>query len=137
MADLVADAILCGTDGREGGAQIALMNVGGVRADLPHAPRSTARQPGEITYAEAFDIAPFGNVLVGLDLTGAQLEEVLEQQYQPVPARGSRPMLALGRLRGLHLPWDATQPQGSRVVPGSMALNGTPIEPTRPTGSAR
>ena len=94
MADLVADAILAGTDGaNEGGAQIALMNVGGVREDLPMAPKY-AEAPGQITYAEAFDVAPFNNLLVTIDLTGDQIRQVLEQQYQPVAARGSRPMLA-------------------------------------------
>jgi 5'-nucleotidase len=128
MADLVADAILWGTSGDKGGAQIAFMNVGGVREDLPMAPKY-AEAPGQVTFAEAFDIAPFGNLLNSLDLTGAQIEEVLEQQYQPIPARGSRPMLALGVSEGFTYEWDATQPQGSRVVPGSMALNGQPIDP--------
>ena len=127
MADVVADAILAGTDGaNEGGAEIALMNVSGTREDLPMAPKYS-EAPGEITYAEAFDIAPFNNILVSLDLTGDQLRQVLEQQYQPVDARGSRPMLALGVSEGFTYDWDASQPQGSRVVYGSMSLNGTPI----------
>jgi 5'-nucleotidase len=126
MGDLVADAILDNT--KAIGAQIGLMNIGGVRASLNA--QKYGEGPGEITYAEAFDIAPFGNVYVALDLTGAQLEEVLEQQYQPVAARGSRPMLALGVSAGFTYTWDDTQPQGSRVVPGSMALNGTPIGAT-------
>lgn len=127
MADLVADAILWGTEAEKGGAQIAFMNVGGVREDLPMAPKY-GEGAGEVTFAEAYDIAPFGNLLNSLDLTGAQIEEVLEQQYQPIPARGSRPMLALGVSEGFTYEWDATQPQGSRVVPGSMTLNGTPID---------
>lgn len=131
MADLVADAILWGTDGAdEGGAEIAFMNVGGVREDLPMAPKY-AEAPGEITYAEAFDVAPFNNLLVSIDLTGDQIRQVLEQQYQPVAGRGSRPMLALGVSEGFTYDWDASQPQGSRVVAGSMALNGTPISPTQ------
>ena len=127
MADLVADAILWGTTGDKGGAQIAFMNVGGVREDLPLKPKY-AEGPGEITYAEAYDIAPFGNLLNTLDLTGAQIKEILEQQYQPIEARGSRAMLALGVSKGFTYEWDATNPQGSRVVNGSMMLNGTPID---------
>ena len=127
MGDLVADAILDNTTSI--GAQIGLMNVGGVRASLNA--QKYGEGPGEITYAEAFDIAPFGNVYVALDLTGAQLKTVLEQQYQPVPARGSRPMLALGVSDGFTYGWDAAQPQGSRVVPGSMTLNGSPISDTQ------
>jgi 5'-nucleotidase len=127
MADLVADAILWGTSGDRGGAQIALMNVGGVREDLPMAPKY-AEGPGQITFAESFDIAPFNNLLVTLDLTGDQIRQVLEQQYQPIASRGSRPMLALGVSNGFSYQWDASQPQGSRVVAGSMKLNGTAID---------
>jgi len=127
MVDVVADAVLYNT--KSLGAQVALMNVGGVRANL--AQIKYGEEVNQTTYAEAFDIAPFGNVYVALDLTGAQLREVLEQQYQPVPARGSRPMLALGVSDGFTYTWDATRPQGSRVVPGSMMLNGSPISDTQ------
>lgn len=130
MADVVADAILWGANASDSGkAQIAFMNVGGVREDLPMAPKY-AEGPGQITYAEAFDIAPFSNILQTGTMTGDQIRQVLEQQYQPIAARGSRPMLAMGVSQGFTYDWDATQPQGSRVVPGSMKLNGVPLSPT-------
>ncbi len=125
MADLVADSFVWA--GQDEGAQIGLVNVGGVRSDLPMLPARYGEQAGQVTFAEAFDILPFGNVNVVLDLTGAQLKQVLEEQYQPVAARGTRPMLALGVSDGFTYVWDDTQPQGSRVVPGSMMLNGSPI----------
>ncbi|QIM20658.1 bifunctional metallophosphatase/5'-nucleotidase [Phycicoccus sp. HDW14] len=127
MADLVADSILWGTKAPEnGGAQLALMNVGGVRASLRVAPKY-AEGPGEITYAETYDVAPFGNILTTLDLTGAQLKAVLEQQY--VPGRpGGRDALALGVSDGFGYTWDATQPAGSRVVAGSMTLGGVAMD---------
>lgn len=129
MANLVADSILAATDGAdEGGAQISFMNVGGVRASLRVAPKY-GEAPGAVTYREAYDVLPFGNLINTITMTGAQIEEALEQQYQPVPARGSRPTLALGVSQGFTYDWDATQAQGSRVVPGSMELNGTPIDP--------
>ncbi|TQM95329.1 2',3'-cyclic-nucleotide 2'-phosphodiesterase (5'-nucleotidase family) [Ornithinimicrobium humiphilum] len=119
MADLVADAILAATDGPdEGGAQISFMNVGGVRASLP---------AGDVTYAQAYAVLPFGNLLVSVDMTGAQIDEVLEQQYQPIPDRGSRPMLALGVSDGFTYTWDASQPQGSRA--SDLRLNGEPLDP--------
>lgn len=131
MADTVADAILYGTSGDKGGAQLAFMNVGGVRASLLMDQITNGEGRGEVTYAEAYAVNPFGNLLVSLDLTGAQIEEILEQQYQPVAARGSRPMLALGVSKGFSYEWDASQPQGSRVVAGSMKLNGEPIVATQ------
>jgi 5'-nucleotidase len=130
MADLVADAIYWGTSGSKGGAEIAFMNVGGVREDLPMAPKYSEAS-GQVTFAEAYDIAPFNNLLVTVDLTGDQIRQILEQQYQPIPARGSRPMLALGVSKGFTYEWDATNPQGSRVVNGSMKLNGVPLVATQ------
>ena len=128
MADLVADSILFGTAGSKGGAQLAFTNVGGVRASLRYNTVTNGEQPGEVTYEEAYLVLPFGNLLVSLDLTGDQIRRVLEAQYQPVPARGARPMLALGVSQGFTYEWDATQPQGSRVVPGSMKLHGVPLD---------
>ncbi|AXH96924.1 cell wall-binding repeat-containing protein [Ornithinimicrobium avium] len=128
MADLVADAILAATSApADGGAQISFMNVGGVRASLKVDQISNGEQPGEVTYQEAYNVAPFGNLLVSIDMTGAQIKAALEQQYQPVESRGSRPMLALGVSEGFSYTWDATQPQGSRV--SNMALDGTPLDP--------
>ncbi|WP_377641953.1 bifunctional metallophosphatase/5'-nucleotidase [Oryzobacter terrae] len=126
MGALVADAILWGTSGANGGAQIALMNVGGVRASLPLAPKY-GEQPGQITYAESFDIAPFGNLLNTVTMTGAQLKAVLEQQYRVSPA-GAASTLSLCVSNGFTYTWDAAAPQGSKVVAGSMKLNGVPID---------
>ena len=36
--------------------------------------------------------------------------------------------LRSGVSKGFSYGWDATKPAGSRVVPGSMTLNGTPID---------
>ncbi|WP_062387159.1 bifunctional metallophosphatase/5'-nucleotidase [Demequina iriomotensis] len=126
MADLVADAILWGTDGAdEGGAEIAFTNVGGVRASLLVAPKYEEAS-GEVTYAEAYDVNPFGNLIVTVDMTGADIEAALEQQY--VPTRG-RPYLALGVSEGFTYAWDDSQPQGGKVVEGSMMLDGEAIDP--------
>ena len=124
MGALVADAILWGTSGANGGAQIAFMNVGGVRESLPMAPKY-AEGPGEITYAEAYDIAPFGNLLNTLDMTGAQIKEALEQQYQPGTNRAE--MLSIVPSEGFTYTWDATQPQNQRV--SQMALDGSRRSP--------
>lgn len=127
MGALVADAILWGTSGENGGAQLAFMNVGGVRQSLPMLPRY-GEQPGEITYAEAFDIAPFGNLLNTVTMTGAQIKALLEQQYR-VSSTGSASTLSLCVSDGFTYTWDASAPQGSKVVAGSMRLHGVPVEP--------
>lgn len=71
-SNLIADAQLAATE--VNGAQIAFMNPGGVRADFEYG------TDGVITYAEAFNVQPFGNLLVTMPMTGAQIKTMLEQQ---------------------------------------------------------
>ena len=124
LANVIADAQLAATVGN--GAQLALMNPGGVRADFTFGQISGGEQPGQVTYGEAFIVQPFGNLLVTLDMTGAQLEAVLEQQY--VVARpGGRDQLILGVSNGLTFAYDGTAAAGSRV--SNTQLNGVPIDP--------
>ncbi len=138
LVDLVADAILWGTEAEaNGGAEIAFMNTGGVRAPLLFPPSGT-EQPGEITFRETYNVAPFNNILVTVDMTGEQIEDVLNQQFQRGVA-GRRVMLSLGVSDGFTYEWawegdtpaPNTQPGagtlGGHVVPGSMELNGVPI----------
>lgn len=128
MVDLIADAILFGTKAPEdGGSQIAFMNVGGVRASFLKDTITNGEAAGEITYAEAYATSPFGNLLVSMDLTGAQIKELLEQQF--VSERG-RQLLALGVSEGFTYTWDADAPEGSKVDADSMMLNGGAIDPS-------
>jgi 5'-nucleotidase len=113
---LIADAQLAAT--RSAGAQIALMNPGGVRAAL----RPDAE--GRLTYGDLFTAQPFYNNLVTLTLTGAELQALLERQWQGQPfAR------VLQVSRGFAYTWDAAKPAGQRVVPGSLRLEGRPVAP--------
>ena len=124
MANLVSDAILTATSAADaGGAQISFMNVGGVRASLLVDAITNGEQPGEVTYEEAYNVLPFGNLLVTVDLTGADIKAVLEQQY--VPSRG-RQYLALGVSEGFAYTWDDSQPEGSKV--SGMTLDGVAID---------
>jgi 5'-nucleotidase len=79
--DLIADAQLAATAAAGTGAAVAaFMNPGGVRSDFTFA-QSGSEGDGSVTYGEAFTVQPFGNSLVTLTLTGAQLLEVLKQQW--------------------------------------------------------
>jgi 5'-nucleotidase len=79
--NFIADAQLAATDDPDtGGAVAAFMNPGGVRADFTFAP-SGAEGEGVVTYGESFTVQPFGNSLVTLTLTGAQIRELLKQQW--------------------------------------------------------
>lgn len=125
MGDLIADSILWGTSGNAGGAQIAFMNIGGVRASFEKSTITNGEKPGEITYAEAYATSPFGNLLVSMDLTGQQIKDLLEQQYDP---SRSRQTLALGVSRGFTYTWNADAQAGQKVDASSMRLNGEQID---------
>ncbi len=82
MGNVIADAQLAATAGADvGNAVMAFMNPGGVRAPLTYAGSPVGEGDGVVTYGEAFTVQPFGNSLVTMTLTGAQIEATLEQQF--------------------------------------------------------
>ncbi len=126
LGNFIADVQLARTaDPGRGDADIAFMNPGGLRADLEYEPSGT-EEPGEVTYAEAYDVQPFANDVVTQTLTGLQIKQVLEEQWQPAGA--SRPVLWLGVSEGFTYQYDPTDPAGERIDPQSMQLDGVPIE---------
>src|SRR6478736_404984 len=119
LGDIVADAQLAATRaGESGGAVIAFTNPGGVRADIAQ------REDGAVTYADIFSSQPFRNQLVTLTLTGKQIKDMLEQQWLDP----KRPRI-LQVSRGFSYAWDGTRPDGERILPERMTLNGAPLEP--------
>lgn len=116
LGDVIADAQLAYTT--SAGAQLALMNPGGIRADL--------EGPGEVTYGEAFTVQPFNNLVVTQTFTGAQLKEVLEQQFAGCLGQGTSTRI-LQVSAGFTYTYDSAQPCGSKV--SALALGGTPIDP--------
>lgn len=117
LGNLVADAIVAAT--RNQGVQIGFMNMGGIRKDLETADGQVA------TFGNAQAVLPFGNTLVVMDLTGAQLRRLLEQQWNRPSSSGAT---ILQVSQGFTYTWDAKRPLGSRVLPGSLKLNGAAIE---------
>ena len=83
LGDVIADAQLAATQPANlGGAQLAFMNPGGIRADLRVADISSGGEAlGEVTYGEAFTVQPFGNSLVTKTMTGDMVRRLLEQQF--------------------------------------------------------
>ena len=118
LGNVIADAQFAATDDEQG-AVAAFMNPGGVRADLG---------AGEVTYEEAFTVQPFANNLVTLDLTGAQLNCLLEQQYQV-----GRVLYVSDSVRyqvdpaGTPAAAGADPCSGTRVPDGSVQIGGAPV----------
>jgi 5'-nucleotidase len=91
LGDVIADAQYVATHPAGlGGAAIAFMNPGGIRADMLTTQISGGEALGEITYGEAFTVQPFGNTLVTKTMTGDMVRRLLQQQFQVggVPCNG-------------------------------------------------
>lgn len=152
LGNLVAEVQQWATEAPEqGAADIAFMNPGGLRADMAGSDPGDGSYPRDLTYKQAAVVQPFANTLVNMQLTGAQIETALEQQWQRdslnrVP---TRPFLRLGVSEGFEYtytqqivtehPLDnpATPDVDESLTPyqapkGSvtgMWLNGEPIDP--------
>jgi 5'-nucleotidase len=111
LGDVIADAELSA----DKNARLAFMNSGGIRTDL--APRAN----GEVTFGDLFAVQPFGNHLVTITLSGAQIKAVLEQQW------GQSTSSILQVSKGFSYVWDAARPVGERVR--DVTLNGHAIDP--------
>jgi 5'-nucleotidase len=121
LGDIVADAQLAATRSEtDGGAVMAFTNPGGIRTDI------AMKDGGAVSYADMFAAQPFRNRLVTLTLTGAQIRDMLEQQWRD-PAR---PRI-LQVSKGFSYSWDAAKPYGERVVAASLKLNGAAIDPVK------
>jgi len=125
LGNLIADAQLEAT--QVAGAQIALMNPGGVRSDLTYPSSPAGEGDGVVTYGEAFTVQPFGNVMTTLTLTGAQIDAVLEQQWQPQTPPNPTVVRILQPSAGFTYTWSQGAAIGSKV--SDIRLNGTPIDP--------
>lgn len=111
LGNLIADAqrATMGTD-------IAFMNPGGIRADMP---------AGAVSWGDLFTIQPFNNDLVKMDLTGQQIVDLLNQQWagQPYP-RIMKPS-------GIRYTWSENDPSiytDNTVDVGSIQVNGQTID---------
>lgn len=94
------------------GADIAMQNPGGMRANLA---------AGEITRGMVYDVMPFDNTIVTENLTGDEVKLVLEQGL-----RNDR----ITQVSGLRYVLDSSKPPGSRVV--SVTLEGgAPLDPAK------
>jgi 5'-nucleotidase len=124
LGDVIADAQLAATE-NTGGAVVAFMNPGGIRTEL-FFPQSGSEGDGNVTYGEAFAVQPFGNSLVTMTLTGAQIDTLLEQQFNN-PTAGQNRILQVSE--GFEYTWSQSAPVGSKVDIASIKINGVVINP--------
>lgn len=127
LGDVIADAQLYATtDPANGGAVIAFMNPGGIRADLTYAGSPAGEGDGNVTYGESFTVQPFGNNLVTVTMTGAQIDTLLEQQFVGCGQTSNR---ILQVSNGFTYSWSSSAPACNKVDPTSIKLNGVTLDP--------
>jgi len=97
------------------GADIALMNGGGIRDSIPE---------GFITPSQIASVLPFGNRIVSTLVTGEELRAILENGVSKLPAADGR----FPHLAGVSFSYDISRPAGSRVA--EILVVGEPSSPT-------
>lgn len=108
LGNLIADAQRAALQ-----TDFAFMNPGGIRADLDQ---------GSISWGELFTIQPFSNDLVRMQLSGAQIKALLEQQWStPASPR-------FLQVSGIQVIWDPAAAVGARIVSLTQA-GGAPLDP--------
>lgn len=112
LGNLVAEALLAA--GRDGGAQIAITNGGGIRASIP---------AGPVTVGNVLEVLPFGNTLALTTITGAQLKAALENGVSQVERGGGR----FPQIAGFRFSFDPARPAGDRVT--GITFNNLAVDP--------
>lgn len=108
LGNLIADALR-----RSTGADVAIMNSGGIRAELPR---------GDLTYGDVFAVSPFDNYPTMVIMTGAQLVDLL--RHTSTGARG------IMQVSGVKYTFDAAKKGLERFVSATLE-DGRPIEPEK------
>ena len=120
LGNMITDAMRAET-----GAEIAITNGGGIRADIDE---------GEVTLGEVLNVLPFGNLVSTMDLTGADVIEALENGVSQITLNDAGVISrdgAAGRfpqVSGITFTFDPTQEPGSRIVE-VLLESGEPIDP--------
>lgn len=123
LGDVIADAQLAA--GRLMGAEIAFMNPGGIRQDLPSNPNSGLA----VSLGDLFAVQPFGNNLVAMDLTGRQIKILLEQQWLDQPADRKPRMLQVSA--GFSYCYDDRRPEGDKILGDTLRLGAARVAPEK------
>jgi 5'-nucleotidase len=136
LGDVIADGQYAATHPTAlGGAVVAFMNPGGIRADMHTTDISPGGEAvGEVTYGEAFTVQPFGNTLVTKTMTGDMIRRLLQQQFQVggVPCNGGTVLSGMRVLQISSTFKYESNPAAATCADkiGNMWINGTLVQPT-------
>jgi 5'-nucleotidase / UDP-sugar diphosphatase len=119
---IIADAMTWRT-----GAQVGMVNPGGVRVDLA---------PGDLTLARVYELQPFGDTLITVNVTGEELRRVLEDAADfTISSYGTRAGTHLLYVSGVILSLDTRAAKGKRVSDVRVKEAGGAYAPLTPLGT--
>lgn len=123
LGNLVADG-LASAGGKNGtdAVDLALVNTGERRYG------SDLLRDGEVDFGEAWDTVPERDPLFSVEVSGAQLDQVLEAQWQQTPT-GEVAFSPLAVSSGVRYSYDDSRPVGERVDTDTIRIDGEPISP--------
>jgi 5'-nucleotidase len=123
LGDVIADAQLASTSPTDfGGAVVAFMNPGGIRADLVC---TTGSYPCDVTYGQLYSVQPFNNVMTVKTMTGQQIYNLLAQQFNN-PSAGALRVLQVST--GFTYSYSFSGTTGT-ITPGSVKIGGVAVDP--------
>lgn len=102
----------------ETGADVAIENAGGIRASI---------SKGDVRYQDVLNVSPFGNYVVTLHLTGAQLLSMMERSLEIMRQNQSANLSGdydawpqnsgnMLQIAGMQITYDMEKPNGSRIL---------------------
>lgn len=102
LGNLITDAMVQKAKTMVSGTFIAMQNGGGIRASI---------DAGDVTLGEIHNVMPFANLLVTLNLNGAEIKAALEHSVSKVESGAGQFM----QVSGIQFKYDAAKPAGARV----------------------
>ena len=98
------------------GADVAVMNGGGIRGDkiIP---------PGGLIRRDVYTLVPFSNAVVKVEVTGAALRQMLEHSLAQADNQGG----GFLQVSGVRVTYAPGRPAGQRIV--SLEVGGKPVDP--------
>ena len=111
LGNLCADAFKWRT-----GADIAIMNGGGLRTDLP---------AGDVKLGDVMELFPFGNTIQMANIDGKTIHEMLEHSVSKYPVSFG----GFLDVSGMTFEFDPTESVGQRIK--NIQINGMPIEDSK------
>jgi 5'-nucleotidase len=121
---LAADSMLAAVPD----AQVAVLNYGAVRRDL---------LAGIISVGDVLEVMPFGNTLVLVELTGAELKDALEEGIEFLQAKHGCNATALPHIAGMSFTVTLSAKRGNRVGALSVRQSDGSYRPIEPSASYR